>query len=55
MAEGAKTEFLSLKVPAEQLRVIEQHAVRLGVSKSAIARMLLSTGSVPTFEHVVQR
>jgi Zn-dependent peptidase ImmA (M78 family) len=51
MAEcAAKTEFLSLKLPSEQVRVIEQHARQLGVSKSAVVRMLLRTGIVPTYQ-----
>ena len=41
---------LSLKLPSEEFAIIEQHARRLGVSKSAIVRMLLRTGSVPKFK-----
>jgi len=49
MAECAAnyTVYLTLKVPAELARSIGKHAEQLGVSKSAVCRMLLGTGSVP--------
>ena len=48
---------LSLKLPSELARSIEKHAEQLGVSKSAVCRMLLRTGTVPTLPttQVVQR
>ena len=57
MAESAtNTAYLSLKLPAELARSIEKHAEQLGVSKSAVCRMLLRTGSVPTLPaQAVQR
>jgi DNA-binding MurR/RpiR family transcriptional regulator len=44
------SEYLSTKVTSAMARSIEQDAARLGVSKSAIIRMRLSTGIVPTYQ-----
>jgi hypothetical protein len=51
MADSAtNTEYLSLKLPPDLKVSLERDAMALGVSVSAVARLRLQSGSIPTFQ-----
>jgi hypothetical protein len=51
MADSAtNAAYLSLKLPPDLKVSLERDAMALGVSVSAVARLRLQSGSIPTFQ-----